>query len=134
MIRYALRCACGHDFDAWFNSAAAYDAQAEGGLIDCPGCGGHAIDKAPMAPAVSRSRAAPVDPARMRAAMMALARQAKREAEDVGQRFVDEARKIHVGESAARPIWGQATLDDARALRDEGIAVLPLPDVPDHDA
>ncbi len=134
MIRYALRCACGHDFDAWFNSAAAYDAQAERGLVDCPSCGGHEIGKAPMAPAVSRSRAAAVDQARMRAALMAMARQVKRDAEHVGKRFPDEARKIHAGESAERPIWGEATLEDARSLHDEGIAVVPLPAVPEHDA
>jgi hypothetical protein len=56
VIRYALRCACGHGFDAWFASAAAYDAQAEGGLVGCPACGANTVEKALMTPAIGRGR------------------------------------------------------------------------------
>lgn len=150
MIRYALRCACGHGFEAWFASAAAYDAQAEKGLVDCPACGANTVEKALMAPAIARGHRAPAPrpaengaaapappadhPAAVRAALQAMVRQVKRAAEDVGTRFPDEARRIHQGEAEDRPIWGRATGEDARALREEGIEVHALPDVPDHDA
>jgi hypothetical protein len=152
VIRYALRCACGHRFDAWFASAAAYDAQAEKGLVDCPDCGANTVEKALMAPAIARGRAAPAPaeavppsttppeaeaaehPVAMRAALRAMVRRLKRGAEDVGPRFPDEARRIHQGEAEERPIWGRASGEEARALRDEGIEVHALPDVPDHDA
>ncbi len=153
MIRYALRCACGHGFDAWFASAAAYDAQAEEGLVDCPACGANTVKKALMAPAIARGRRAPAPPeaatadaagtrpatpsdhpAAVRAALQAMVRQVKGVAEDVGTRFPEEARRIHEGEANDRPIWGRATGEEARALRDEGIEVHPLPDLPDHDA
>ncbi len=88
-----------------------------------------------MAPAIGRSRpsVAP-DPAQMRAALMQLNRHVKQHAEAVGERFTEEARAIHRGDAAERPIWGQASPTDASDLRDEGIDVVPLPDVPDHDA
>lgn len=162
MIRYALRCACGHGFEAWFASAAAYDRQAEAGLVDCPACGANTVDKAPMAPAIARGRAAPRAPedagerdaaapapaptaptaapaapepaVAVRAALQAMVRRVKRHSEDVGPRFAEEARRIHNGEATARPIRGEASGEEARSLRDEGIDVHPLPDLPDHDA
>jgi hypothetical protein len=151
VIRYALRCACGHGFDAWFASAAAYDAQADGGLVACPACGANTVDKALMTPAIGRGRASPPaegaaaapgtpaagpldEPAAMRAALRELVRRVKSGAEDVGTGFAAEARRIHDGEAADRPIWGRATGDDARALREDGIDVQPLPDLPEHDA
>jgi len=149
VIRYALRCACGHGFDAWFASAAAYDAQAEKGLVACPACGANTVEKALMAPAIARGHRAPAPrptehaeapalpadhPAAVRAALQAMVRQVKRGAEDVGTRFCEEARRIHEGEAEDRPIWGRASGEDARALREDGIEVHALPDVPDHDA
>ncbi len=135
MIRYALRCDCGHRFEAWFNNAAAYDDQEARSLIDCPVCGGHTVSKAPMAPAIGRPpRDASPDPARLRHALMALSRHIKAHAEDVGTNFPEEARSIHEGRSEDRPIWGQATKEEASALRDDGIEVQALPDLPDHDA
>jgi hypothetical protein len=151
VIRYALRCACGHRFDAWFANAAAYDGQVERGLVSCPACGGGAVEKAPMAPAIGRGRRAPApEPApappaeppaaepdhrtAVRAALQAMVRRVKRGAEDVGPRFAEEARRIQAGEARDRPIWGRATGEDAKALREEGIAVHPLPDLPDNDA
>jgi hypothetical protein len=154
VIRYALRCACGHGFDAWFASAAAYDTQAERGLVTCPDCGANTVDKALMAPAIARGRSAPAPDdvpraagapssppaappdgaAAVRAALQAMVRQVKSRAEDVGTGFADEARRIHDGEAEDRPIWGRASDEDARALRDDGIQVHALPDLPDHDA
>jgi len=149
MIRYALRCACGHGFDAWFACADAFDAQAERGLVDCPSCGANTVAKAPMAPAIRRRRAvsAPVprpevskpaaaapEPAMVRAAFVEMVRELKRRAEPMGERFAEEARRIHRGEVAERAIWGQATGEEAKALWDDGIDVAPLPDIPDHDA
>lgn len=153
MIRYALRCACGHGFDGWFASGAAYDEQAERELVGCPACGGTEVAKAPMAPAIARGHrpppaetaAAPPVPTSngaagpdhataVRAALQAMVREVKRHAEDVGRRFPDEARRMHRGDAADRAIWGRATPAEARALADEGIAVDALPDLPDHDA
>lgn len=150
MIRYALRCACGHGFDAWFASGAAYDTQAERGLVSCPDCGANTVEKALMTPAIARGHRAPAPrqaetaaaaaplpadhPVAVRAALQAFVREVKRAAEDVGTRFPDEARRIHQGEAEDRPIWGRATGEQARALREEGIDVHPLPDLPDHDA
>lgn len=135
MIRYALRCACGHAFDAWFTNADAYDDQEARGLVTCPVCDGNAVAKAPMAPAIGKAhRSAPAEHVMMRAALMALSRQLKQQAEAVGERFPEEARRIHRGEAEERPIWGKATGEEAEALRDEGIQVHALPDLPDHDA
>lgn len=134
MIRYALRCACGHAFDAWFNSAAAYDEQEARSLVECPLCGGSEVAKAPMAPAIGKRRTDTTNPVAMRAALRALSRHVREHAEDVGRRFPEEARRIHDGSSDERPIWGQATVDEAKELKDEGIEVHPLPDLPDHDA
>ncbi|MDX2238297.1 MAG: DUF1178 family protein [Hyphomonadaceae bacterium] len=129
MIRYALRCAMGDEFDAWFGSIADYDRQAAEGLVACPQCGSTSIEKAPMAPMVARKdRDAAPDP---RAVAMAMAAQVKAHIQEkfdyVGERFADEARKIHYGDADERPIWGEATPDDARALVEEGVAVAPLP-------
>ena len=151
MIRYALRCACGHGFDAWFASGSAYDDQAAKGLVACPACGAATVEKAPMAPAIARARSAeptvandppatapgaPVCDHRsaVRAALRAMVREAKRTTEDVGADFAREARRIHQGEAEARAIRGQASGAEARALRDDGIEVHPLPDIADHDA
>jgi hypothetical protein len=148
VIRYALRCGCGHGFEAWFANAAAYDAQAEKGLVTCPACGTNTIEKAPMAPAIARGRGIPppAPPARpqasppveheaaVRAALKAMVRRVKSAAEDVGPRFPDEARRIHNGEAEERPIWGRASGEEARVLHEEGIEIHALPDLPDHDA
>jgi hypothetical protein len=129
MIRYDLRCANGDEFDAWFGSIADYDKQAESGLIECPHCGSKHVTKAPMAPAVRTSRKKEAQ--KERAVAMAMAQKVREHIKEnfdyVGDRFVDEARKIHAGESEERAIWGEATPEQARELAEEGVPASPLP-------
>lgn len=129
MIRYDLRCDKGDEFDAWFGSIADYDAQAAQGLIACPHCGSTHVEKAPMAPAVRTSRANETQ--KERAVAMAMAKKVREHIKDnfdyVGDKFADEARKMHAGETEERAIWGQATPDEARELAEEGIPAAPLP-------
>jgi hypothetical protein len=135
MIRYALVCGtCEHRFEAWFNNADAYDRQADRGLVECPACCGHDVDKAVMAPAIGGKAVKVEQAAMMMTALRAMTAKVKASAEGVGERFPEEARRIHYGESEARPIWGQASPGEAEALRDEGIEVRALPDFPEADA
>ena len=148
MIRYSLVCEVGHGFESWFPSSESYDAQVERGLVACPVCDTIKVTKALMAPALTRSvrtparpdpvpvAAAPVpmiaEPERkMRAMLRALHEHVTANSEHVGARFPEEARKIHYGETEHRSIYGQASLDEARALVEEGIDVAPLPPLPD---
>lgn len=152
MIVFDLKCAHDHVFEAWFGSSADYEAQAARGLVACPLCGDTGVAKAVMAPAVAPKgnqtrRPAPPEPAdapappapgpiaanapaEVKAMLAALAEvQAKVEAscDYVGDRFADEARAIHLGEAEHRGIYGEATPEQAAALRDEGIEVAALP-------
>lgn len=140
MIRYALRCDNGHDFEAWFKSGGDFDQQAEKGYLACPVCASTAVGKAVMAPSVRRaeapaSSALPVqaalpDPEKIEA-FKAFVRAIRNNSEQVGERFPEEARKIHYGEAEARGIIGQASPDDVAALVEEGIDILPLPALPE---
>jgi hypothetical protein len=136
MIRYALACEGGHGFEAWFGSARAYDEQAEAKAITCPACGSVRVGKAPMAPYVAKFAAA-VESSRSdtRAKSFALACRLRAEltanADYVGRRFPEEARKIHFDEAPPRGIYGEATLEEARALHEDGIPVCPLPPAPE---
>jgi hypothetical protein len=129
MIRYDLKCANGDEFDAWFGSIADYDKQAEAGLIECPHCGSKHVVKAPMAPAVRTSRKKEAQ--KERAVAMAMAKKVREHIKDnfdyVGDKFANEARKMHSGESEERAIWGEATPEEARELAEEGIPASPLP-------
>ncbi|MGY6410476.1 MAG: DUF1178 family protein [Alkalilacustris sp.] len=140
MIRYSLRCPNGHGFDSWFGSAGDYDRLTAAGQIACPDCGAGNVAKAPMAPSVrpGRNAAAPPpapgpalspDEAR-RAALAELRRRIEASSENVGLRFAAEARAMHAGEAPERPIHGEARPDEARALIEEGVPVLPLPFLP----
>ncbi|MDZ4776671.1 MAG: DUF1178 family protein [Alphaproteobacteria bacterium] len=121
MIRYALTCANEDQFEGWFASSDDYDAQEKRGQIECPICGSTAIRKAPMAPAVGRSREGMAE-------MAAKVRNHIREKFDyVGDGFADEARAIHDGDAPDRPIWGEATPEQAREMAEEGLPVAPLP-------
>jgi hypothetical protein len=138
VIRFSLQCDKDHEFEAWFSSSKDFDNQAERGLVECPVCGSRQVGKALMAPAVSVSKEAPARPLAMdpeRREMMRKIREmvqaVKQNSEDVGERFADEARKIHHGEAEARGIIGKASSDDARSLIEEGIEIAPLPDLPD---
>lgn len=140
MIQYSLHCSNGHTFDAWFKNAAAFDQQQARGNVSCAVCGDGAISKAPMAPAVARSDQGKValsagqpDPAQIRQLLRAYRQKVLSEAENVGERFAEEARKIHYDEAEARGIYGQATRDEVVALADEGIEFMPLPDITDDN-
>ena len=139
MIRYGLICDNGHDFEGWFASASDFDGQQQRGLVECPACGSHAVSKRLMAPSVSTARK---KDSRQQLVMHAakqemigklkeMVTQIRANADDVGERFPEEARKIHYGEVEERAIYGEASSDDVEALLDEGVEVLPLP--PDLD-
>ena len=148
MIRYALRCTDGHAFDSWFQSADAFDTLRGRGLVECPDCGSTEVTKALMAPRVTTARTkadapaperaagVPVPPkpdapvTMMRPALAAMARLRKRieESSDwVGRSFAKEARAIHEGDAPDRPIWGEATAEEAKAMIEDGLPVAPLP-------
>ncbi len=153
MIKYALCCEDGHAFESWFANAAAFDTQAKRGFVQCPVCGTKQVSKAIMAPRVVTRAAAPqtgdapgAEPTaatapvallderhrELRAMLRAVRARMMADGEDVGPRFAAEARRIHDGDAAERPIYGQATLADAKALLEEGIGVMPVPMLPDE--
>ncbi len=131
MIKYDLRCKNGDEFEAWFGSISDYDKQSEAGLVECPHCGSKHVEKAPMAPSVQTSRKKAERSER--AVAMAMAAKVREHIKDnfdyVGDKFADEARKMHQGESEERAIWGEATPEEAKALQEEGVPASPLPPV-----
>jgi hypothetical protein len=153
MIHYNLKCAEGHAFDGWFASSAAYDRLAAEGAVTCPHCGSASVERALMAPAIAKGGASAVveaaEPeflppvgdapnvavderaAKVRAAIRAMRQAVIENGVDVGRRFPEEARRIHYGEAEPRGIYGQAEFEEAKELLDEGIAVLPLPVLPE---
>ncbi len=156
MIHYALRCDNGHGFESWFADSAAFDKQARRGLVTCPHCGSAKVEKAIMAPRIAGGRkrravdeapeiapAAPLAekaPVAMispqeqefRAKLKELREHIVKNADDVGQKFPEEARKMHYGETEHRSIYGVASPEDARELAEEGIEFLPVPILPDE--
>jgi len=135
MIRFALRCASGHEFEAWFRDGEGYDAQQKAGEIACPECGDKHVEKALMAPSIGRSReAAPISPAQLRSALVELRRQVESHCDYVGPQFAEEARRIHYGEADPRGIYGEATSDESRELAEEGIKFGRIPWVQPSDA
>jgi hypothetical protein len=137
MISFNLKCGNGHAFEGWFSSGADFETQQGRKLVECPHCGDLRIEKALMAPAVSTARrreaALPVmmESERIMGQMRELARKVRASAEDVGDRFAEEARRIHYGETEARGIYGRATPTEARSLAEEGVEFLPLPNLPE---
>ena len=130
MIVFSLRCAAGHEFEAWFRDGKSFEAQREGGEISCPACGDDAVDKAVMAPRVSRSREGgprEMTPARLRATLLALRHQVEANCDYVGERFAEEARRIHHGETEAHGIYGEASEKESRELAEEGIEFGRIP-------
>lgn len=130
MIRYALRCADGHAFDGWFRNSAAYEAQAELLQIACAVCGSRAVEKAVMAPAVPgrRETAPSLSPTTAREkALAGLRRRIEESSDYVGRDFAAEARRIHLGETEPRSVWGEASREEASSLRDDGVPILPVP-------
>jgi hypothetical protein len=160
MIRYALVCDHEHHFESWFQNSAAYDKQVKRGLVTCPVCNSAKVSKALMAPELSgvkeRSRAAPpaeapvVDttpavpavaaPVAMmspqerefRAKLKELREHLTKNADDVGRKFPEEARKMHYGEAEHRSIYGEASPQEAKELYEEGIEFHPIPVLPDE--
>ena len=139
---FNLQCSAHHGFEGWFASDEDYSSQVERGLLECPLCADKTIQKLPSAPRLNfgaleapksamASEKQPVmagDPAHaLQAAYLQLARRIVSETEDVGERFAEEARKIHYGETEERGIRGQASREETEALMEEGIAVMPLP-------
>lgn len=139
MIRYSLVCEQAHGFEGWFSSSADFDQQRETGYLTCPVCGSPDITKELMAPSVATGRkkdashALAVNQAQQQAMQQLKEAVAtiKANSEDVGTRFPEEARKIHYGEADARGIIGQASVNEVKSLLDEGIAISPLPALPD---
>jgi hypothetical protein len=158
MIRYALRCEHDHAFESWFSDSAAYDSQVKRKLVSCPVCNSVKVEKAIMAPRIigkkGRGRPEPVSasaetpavaetPApgatplmmtqerELRAKLKELRDHVVKNADNVGERFPNEARKMHYGEIEHRPIYGEASPEEAKSLIDEGVEVSPLPVLPE---
>jgi hypothetical protein len=164
MIKFSLVCDGGHTFESWFANGAAYDQQAERGLVHCPVCDSGKVTKAIMAPAIAshlgratETRAAesrviegeiiPPQPAgtntpppallddqhrAIRAMIGAIREKILTDTVDVGKNFPEEARKMHGGESPERPIRGEATVEEAHALIEDGIKIMAVPAAPDE--
>jgi hypothetical protein len=159
MIRYALACDKAHEFESWFPSSAAYDAQKGRGLVSCPVCGSQAVEKQIMAPALTRRDKPAAPPSEspsaiaevpgappapqpvamfserereLRAMFKAFREHVEKNTEHVGERFPNEARKMHYGEIEHRSIYGQASPAEARELIEEGIEIHPFPVIPDE--
>ena len=158
MIVFDVNCGRGHRFEGWFQDGAAFERQSAAGEIACPVCGDTAVKKALMAPAVatqrrrgdeaaraeSEARPGPDQNGDTRAAhargaeavqvLRRMRRYIERNFDYVGPRFAEEARKIHEGEAEPRNIYGEATPEESRSLRDDGVEVAQIPWVPSHDA
>ena len=139
MIRYTLKCDKDHSFDSWFASASAFEALQARGLVSCTICGSDRVEKALMAPAVrpARKAAAPAPEPSLSApqtgieeAFAAMRQAVEANSDYVGVNFVSEARAMHAGAKPERAIHGEARLDEAKALLDDGIPVMPLPFLP----
>jgi hypothetical protein len=161
MIRYSLICERKHDFEIWFKNSADYDKQAKRGLVTCPACGSVKVEKALMAPSLGRGSKKGVDSAapeieaprpeapaaaepptpvamispqerEFRAKLKELRDHLVKNAENVGGKFPEVARKMHYGEIEHRSIYGEASPQDAKELHEEGIEFHPLPALPDE--
>jgi hypothetical protein len=133
MIRYALACEHGHQFEGWFGSSDAYDEQSAAGQVECPVCASKAVRKQIMAPAVAgtkKSAAADLPP-QMRSMVMEAMGKVRQHVEDnfdyVGDSFANEARAIHEGRSEDRGIYGEASSAEIKALKEDGVQIAPLP-------
>jgi hypothetical protein len=143
MILFELRCAQDHQFEGWFPSGAAYEAQLAKRELSCPLCGDRKIDKAVMAPRIGKAGeptppAEPTPATRMalnaKAALQELRKKIEANCDYVGPGFAEEARRIHYGEAEERGIYGEASDEQAQGLNDEGIAVARVPWVPRNDS
>lgn len=138
MIRFALQCDQAHEFEGWFRSNADFEQQSARQLVQCPVCHSAQVSKALMAPSVSTSRIKEKIAVGMGEAQQKLmqelreaSRKVRENADYVGDKFADEARKIHFGEVEERGIYGEATRDEVTSLLEDGVEILPLPVLPD---
>lgn len=129
MIRFHLKCDQNHSFESWFQSGAAFDKLVAAGMITCTDCGSTAVTKSIMAPAVSTSSDITA-PRPTEAALAKLRDSVEKNSDYVGSSFAKEARDMHDGVIPERPIYGEAKLEEAKKLLDDGIPVMPLPFVP----
>jgi hypothetical protein len=156
VIRYALCCEAGHTFESWFNNSTAFDRQAARGLVTCPMCGSAKVEKAIMAPALGGGHEAPAlggdreapapaaepektpvaivskEEVELRKKLKELRDHVVKSADYVGEKFPEEARRMHYGEIKHRSIYGEASPDAAKSLAEEGIEFHPLPRLPDE--
>jgi hypothetical protein len=142
VIAYSLTCKAGHEFEGWFANSSAYTHQAQSGDLVCPVCGDSSVTKAVMAPAVMTSvtkakgrtvaKSEPEQRQQLRQFVAGFRKFVEENADYVGPRFPEEARKIHYGESEARHIYGESTLGQAKELIDEGIEIAPMPPDPNE--
>jgi hypothetical protein len=138
VIVYRLICSSGHEFDGWFRDSNTFDAQSTKGTLECPVCGDKKLSKAIMAPALKKrtesvpaqSPMAPPDSQKIQQFMAGYRKFIQDNAEYVGPKFPEEARKIHYGEAEERHIYGESSLKEARELIEEGIEVAPVPPDP----
>jgi hypothetical protein len=138
LIRFSLICDHDHEFEAWFRSNDDFDTQKKRGFVDCPTCGSSKVGKALMAPAVSTGRKREKIALAMNemqkkamAEIKALSEKIRENADYVGDKFAEEARKIHFGEADARGIYGEATLEEAKSLAEDGVGFMPIPVFPE---
>jgi hypothetical protein len=158
MIHYNLRCAKGHAFESWFQSSSAYEAQEKRELVSCPVCGSTKVERAIMAPRIVSKKGRDTKPSdqlpvpalaadvippssptpllmaqevELRAKLRELRDHIVKNADNVGEKFPNEARKMHYGDIEHRPIYGDASPDEAKALIEEGVEVMPLPTLPE---
>ena len=139
MIKFTLTCEKDHSFEGWFGSSEDFIDQQQRGLVSCPYCHSVEVEKALMAPSVSTSKTrdkisvAPLDQKRQAlfAEMKELRQKITANAEDVGEKFPEEARKIHYGEAETRGIYGAASQEDVKELVEEGVPIAPLPLLPE---
>ncbi len=138
MIKYNLQCAKEHGFEAWFDNIDSFESQRENGLLRCPSCNSAKVERAIMAPAIPKksnaSRSAPTapEPSSVMQMMQKMKDHVTENFDYVGDQFAEEARAIYYGEKEDRDIYGETSLDDARALVEEGVPVAPLPLLPDR--
>jgi hypothetical protein len=158
MIHYNLRCAKGHAFESWFQSSSAYETQEKRELVSCPVCGSTKVERAIMAPRIVSKKGRDIKPSdqlpvpapaaevippssptpllmaqevELRAKLRELRDHIVKNADNVGEKFPNEARKMHYGDIEHRPIYGDASPDEAKALIEEGVEVMPLPTLPE---
>ena len=138
MIRFSLSCERDHGFEAWFRSNDDFDTQKKRGFVECPSCGSSKVEKALMAPAVSTGRkrekialAMGEEQRKVMAQLKEMSEKIRENADYVGDKFAEEARKIHFGEADPRGIYGEATPEEARSLAEDGVGFMPIPVFPE---